>query len=76
MATSCFVSLCIALYTVPKLPVPSFSRRVYWLAGLLLETGYGSLDRELTSEGVGIGLCLGEERSTGLDFLRRELSMT
>lgn len=42
IATICFVSLCIALNTVPKLPVPSFSNRVYWLAGLLLGTGWGS----------------------------------
>lgn len=45
MATICLVSLCIALYTVPKLPVPSFSKRVYWLSGLLLGIGMGSLGR-------------------------------
>jgi len=32
----------MALYTVPKLPVPSFSRSVYWLAGLLVGIGCGS----------------------------------
>ena len=39
IATICFVSLCIALYTVPKLPVPSFSSSVYWLAGFVLGRG-------------------------------------
>lgn len=43
MATICFVSLCMALYTTPKLPVPSFSNSVYWLAGLLLGIGCGPL---------------------------------
>lgn len=39
----------MALYTVPKLPVPSFSRSVYWLAGLLLGIGYGSDGRNFFS---------------------------
>ena len=42
MATTCFVSLCMALKTVPNDPVPSFSMRVYWLAGFELGIGYGS----------------------------------
>lgn len=32
----------MALYTVPKLPVPNFSNSVYWLAGLLVGIGNGS----------------------------------
>lgn len=58
MATICFVSLCIALYTVPKLPVPNFSRRVYWLAGLLLGMGYGSGSR---GTGGGLRSLVGED---------------
>jgi hypothetical protein len=42
MATTCLVSLWMALYTTPKEPVPSFSSRVYWLAGFELGMGAGS----------------------------------
>jgi hypothetical protein len=42
IATICFVSLWMPFHTVPNEPVPSFSRRVYWLAGLELGTGDGS----------------------------------
>lgn len=62
-ATICLVSLWIALYTVPKLPVPSFSKRVYWLAGLLLGMGYGSDGRSFFSA-LGVS---GDER-TSEDF--------
>jgi hypothetical protein len=52
-ATICLVSLWIALYTVPKLPVPSFSKSVYWLAGLLLGIGDGPDGRSFFS-GLGV----------------------
>ena len=59
-ATICLVSLWMALYTVPKLPVPSFSKSVYWLAGLLLGIGYGSDGRSFFS-GLGVS---GDERTS------------
>lgn len=61
-ATICLVSLWIALYTVPKLPVPSFSRSVYWLAGLLLGIGHGPDGRNLFS---GLGASGDERASVG-----------
>jgi len=39
----------MALYTALKLPVLSFSKTVYWLAGLLPGIGYGSDDRGSSS---------------------------
>lgn len=62
-ATICLVSLWIALYTVPKLPVPSFSKSVYWLAGLLLGIGYGSDGRSFFS-----GLETSGDERTSVDF--------
>lgn len=62
-ATICLVSLWMALYTVPKLPVPSFSKSVYWLAGLLLGMGCGSDVRSFFS-GLGVS---GDERASA-DF--------
>ena len=62
-ATICLVSLWIALYTVPKLPVPSFSKSVYWLAGLLLGIGYGSDGRSFFS-----GLDVSGDERTSVDF--------
>lgn len=53
----------MALYTVPKLPVPSFSRSVYWLAGLLLGIGNGSNGRSFFSGPEASG----DER-TSVDF--------
>jgi hypothetical protein len=51
------------LYTVPKLPVPSFSRSVYWLAGLLLGIGYGSDGRSFC-----FGLEVSGDERTSVDF--------
>lgn len=48
---------------MPKLPVPSFSRSVYWLAGLLLGIGYGSDGRSFFSGPEASG----DER-TSVDF--------
>jgi len=59
----------MALYTVPKLPVPSFSSNVYWLAGLLLGMGYGSLGRGVWST-FGEG---GGERALDFDCLKMSL---
>ena len=49
---------------MPKLPVPSFSKSVYWLAGLLLGIGYGSDGRSFFSglevsgdERTSVGFC-------------------
>lgn len=67
---------------MPKLPVPNFSKREYWLAGLLVGIyGQGSEDFTLRSaRGDGGGdfvSCLGcerlrsEELLDALDFFRR-----
>ena len=78
MATICLVSLCMALYTTPKLPVPSFSSSVYWLAGLLLGIGVGSLGPERAfrscasfagEEGGDFVRALGCETRLALDLL-------
>ena len=64
---------------MPKLPVPSFSSSVYWLAGLLLGIGYGSVGRDLTSGEGGVELddlgCEDNDEPMRLGFLRRELGM-
>jgi hypothetical protein len=80
IATICFVSLCMALYTVPKEPVPSFSRSVYCDAGLLCGIGYGSLGLRASGEKEGDFVILGwreeEERSEVARFLSLEPGMT